>query len=162
MSQDEFWDRIASVNAGLLDASAGVRSVPMSHYPDRTANALWFITAKGTDLVDEVDGGPRDAAYRVSDGGKGLYAELHGSLSLSQDRAKLDKIWSPVAGAWFEDGKDDADIRLLCFTIAKGEVWATPTSGLTFMLGIARAQLMGSPPDMGSHFMLHPQESVAS
>ena len=154
MEQDDFWDRIQSVNAGMLDVTGGKRGVPMSHYADRPQKALWFITATGTDIVDAVEMGPTTASYMVSEGGKGLYAHLHGTLALSNDRAKLDELWSVVADAWFEGGKDDPDVRLLCLTVAAGEVWATPTSGITFMLGIARAQLTGTPPDMGSHFTL--------
>lgn len=154
MSEEEFWNRVSSVNSGMLDATDGMRSVPMSHYPDQAAKVLWFITAQGTDLVESVTDGPRDATYIVSDAAKGIYADLHGTLELSQDKAKLEELWSTVADAWFEGGKDDPDIRLLRLNIDAGEVWITPTSGITFMLGIARAQLMGTSPDMGNHFTL--------
>ena len=154
MSHDEFWDRVASVNAGMLDATNGLRSVPMSHYADRGTNCLWFIAAKGTDVVDAVAASAQSATYIVADAAKGIYADLRGMLSLSHDRAKLDDIWSTVADAWFEGGKDDPDVRLLCFAIGTGEVWVTPTSGITFMFGIVRAQLTGTPPDMGTHFTL--------
>lgn len=154
MEKDEFWDRLHAVNAGMLDATDGVRSVPMSHHTDRDRNTLWFITAQGTDIVDAVHEGPQDATYIVCDGSKGVYADLRGTLTMSDDKAKLDEIWSVVADAWFEDGKDDPDVRLLAFHIDAGEAWLTPTSGIAFMLGIARAQLLGTPPDIGSHLVL--------
>lgn len=154
MSTDEFWDRAASVNAGMLDAQDGVRLVPMSHYADRDRNTLWFITAAGTDAVDAVQGGPKECAYILSDNGKGLFAHVNGTMSLSDDRAKLEEVWNPVADTWFDGGKDDPDLRLLSFQITDGEVWATPTSGLVFMFNVARAKLTGDQPDMGSHFTL--------
>ena len=152
MSKDDFWDRVASVNAGMLDAKDGARFVPMSHYADKDLNALWFITAKGTDAVDAAETGPTDCGYILSDSGKGLYAHITGSLTVSYDKAKLDELWNPIAATWFDEGKEDPDLRLLCFRIAKGEVWLAPASGVVFMFNIARAKLTGSDPDMGSHF----------
>jgi general stress protein 26 len=154
MNKNEFWDRAAAVNAGMLDAQGGARLVPMSHHADRDNNTLWFITANGTDAVDAVTTGPVPCAYVLAENSKGLYAHLRGTLSLSDDTAKLDELWSPIAAAWFDGGRDDPDIRLLSFKITTGEVWATSTSGIAFMFNIARATLTGVQPDMGEHFTL--------
>ncbi|MES2664499.1 MAG: pyridoxamine 5'-phosphate oxidase family protein [Pseudomonadota bacterium] len=154
MTKDIFWDRMESINAGMLDVTVGKRLVPMSHYADPAANALWFMSARGTDVVDAVAAGPRDSAYVLADGGKGLFAHVTGSLSISTDRAKLEDLWNPVADAWFEGGIDDPDLTLLCFAITGAEVWVTPTSGLRFMFNVAKAQLTGTQPDMGDHFTL--------
>ena len=154
MSKDEFWDRAEAVTAGMLDATGGERLVPMSHYADRAANTLWFITAKGTETVDAVEAGPKDSRYVLSDNGKGLYAHLTGVLALSEDRAKLEELWNPVADAWFEGGIDDPDLRLLSFRISAGEVWVTTTSGIRFMYNVAKAKVTGDQPDMGDHFTL--------
>ena len=154
MSHDDFWDRMASVNAGMLDATDGVRRVPMSHYADRDAHTLWFITAKGTDVVKAAMSGPKAAIYILSDGGKGIYADIKGTLTLSDDKAKLDALWNAVADAWFEGGKDDPDVQLVSFHITTAEVWITPTSGIVFMFDIIKANLTGDQPDMGSHYTI--------
>ena len=151
---DEFWDRVDAVNAGMLDATDGDRMVPMSHYSDRASNALWFITASGTHVVEAVEQGSKDCVYILADGGKGLYAQVKGALSLSRDHAKLEALWNPVADAWFEGGKTDPDVRLLCFAVTGAEVWITPTSGVRFLFKVAKAQLTGTQPDMGDHFTL--------
>lgn len=154
MSTTEFWDRIEAVNAGMLDAAGGARWVPMSHYADRAANALWFLTTEGTQIVDAVTAGQHDATYLLADNAKGLFAQVTGSLAISTDRAKLEELWNPVASAWFDGGIDDPDLRLLSFTVTGGEVWVTPTSGVRFMFNIAKAKLTGDAPDMGDHFTL--------
>ena len=154
MNKDDFWDRIETVNAGMLDADDATRWVPMSHTADREANTLWFITAQGTQLVDAVTAGPTEAQYLVADNGKGLFAQISGTLALSHDRAKLEELWNPITGAWFEGGIDDPDVRMMSFTISGGEVWVTPTSGVRFMFNIAKAQVTGTQPDMGDHFNL--------
>lgn len=153
MSDDRkvFWDRLDGINAGMLGAAPDWRLVPMSHYADPEQGALWFITAEGVDLVDAVKGGPQKAVHAVSDGSGELYARIEGTLSLSDDRAKLDELWNAVASSWFEDGKQDDDIRLLRFDIAEAEVWAT-TGGIGFLYQLAKSKVTGDQPDMGEHF----------
>lgn len=98
---DQFWNRLDDVNAGMLGTTEDPRLVPMSHYADRDQSTLWFIGAKGTDLAKTLAGGPKDAIHVVTDAGEGLYTRIHGSLALSDDRAKLDEIWNAVASSWF-------------------------------------------------------------
>lgn len=153
MAQEQFWDRIDAINAGML-AAGEARFVPMSHYADRDEQTLWFITAAGTDLVQAAIGGPVMATYVVSDGGKGLYARVEGTLAISQDRAKLEELWNVVAASWFDGGKDDPDLRLMSLTVEGGEGWATTTSGAGFLFQVAKAKLTGKQPDIGEHFTL--------
>ena len=154
MRKDDFWDRLEKVNAGMLGTVDDVRRVPMSHTADRVANALWFLTAAGTEVADAVASGPMEADYLVADNAKGLFAQIKGTLALSNDRAKLEELWNPIAASWYDGGIDDPDLRMLSFVISEGEVWVTPTSGLRFMFNIAKAQLTGAEPDMGDHFKL--------
>jgi general stress protein 26 len=154
MNTDDFWNRAAAVTAGMLDAKGARRPVPMSHHADRAAGTLWFITGKGTEAVDAVTTGFVHSTYVLADGSKGIYAHLDGTLVLSDDKAKLDELWSPGAALWFDGGREDPDIRLLAFKISKGEVWTTPTSGIAFIFDVARARLTGEQPDMGTHFTI--------
>ena len=154
MSLDSFWGHIATVRAGMLDATAGSRRVPMSHYADRDRNCLWFITAKDTHAAKAAADGPLSAAYILSDSGKGIFADIKGRLGLSDDRAILLALWSPVADTWFDGGIDDPNLQLLSFHITEAEVWTTPTSGIVFMFDMMRAKLTGMPPEMGSHFTI--------
>lgn len=147
-----FWRRLKGINAGMLGLRSDQQFLPMSHQiaedDDRT---LWFITARGTHLVEALGGGPQEAMHLVAEGGGKLYARIEGRLELSNDQAKLDEIWSQVAASWFEEGREDPDLRLLKFTISGGEVWTT-TGGIGFLYEVAKARVTGIKPDMGEHF----------
>ena len=149
--RETFWKRLDDVNAGMLGCDPDWRLVPMSHYADPDQGALWFITAEGTDLVELVRGGAKQAVHVVSSQGGKLYARIEGRLELSNDSAKLDELWNAVASSWFEDGKRDDDVRLLKLSIAEAEVWAT-TGGMGFLYQVAKGKLTGDKPDMGEHF----------
>lgn len=151
--QDTFWKRLDGINAGMLGSVEHLNFVPMSHYANPDQGALWFITAEGTDLEKQAAAGAFDAMHIVGDASGGLWARIEGQIELSQDRAKLDELWSAVASAWFEDGEQDPDIRLLKFTLTGAEVWST-TGGLGFLYQIAKANLTSSKPDIGEHYRL--------
>jgi len=144
----EFWDRLDSVQAGMLKAE-GARAVPMSPYADPEANAIWFIAAEGTDIAEAARGGSR-ACLTLADSGSKIYATIEGAMSLSEDAAKLEELWNPVASAWFEDGEQDKDVRLVRMTPSQAEVWATDGAA-GFLYEIAKAHLTDDRPDMGEH-----------
>ncbi|MFD2856455.1 pyridoxamine 5'-phosphate oxidase family protein [Seohaeicola zhoushanensis] len=90
---------------------------------------------------------------RLADAGRSgskIYATIDGAMALSDDKAKLDELWSPIAGAWFDEGKEDKDVRLVRMTPARAEVWATDGAA-GFLYEIAKANLTGEQPDMGEH-----------
>lgn len=150
MPQDDFWTRFSSVNAGMLMIDGAPRAVPMSHYPDAGTGEVWFMSAEGTDLVEAASGGAT-ATYLVADGGSGIYARLVGPIMQSDDRAKLEEIWNPIASTWYEGGVDDPDLRLLCMKVTGAEAWLTPTSSARFLFEIARSKVTGKTPDLGEH-----------
>ncbi|WP_375690512.1 pyridoxamine 5'-phosphate oxidase family protein [Pseudooceanicola sp. LIPI14-2-Ac024] len=146
--KDTFWDRMDDVRAGMLHTDAD-RVVPMSHYTDPERGVFWFITADGTDAHKAaVDG--KAVHYVVAEAGAKVYARVDGRLTVEDDREKLDELWSPVASAWFEDGKEDDDVRLVKFTPSTAEVWLTD-GGAGFLYEIAKANLTDAKPDMGDH-----------
>lgn len=149
---EKFWERMGDVRVGMLGLANDGKMVPMSPNLDDNPNEIWFITAQGTDLANAVTFGAEPAQFVVADGSAGLYAQVEGVLSLSDDTAKLDEIWSTVASAWFEDGKEDPDVRLMKFSPRQAQVWVTGTSGLKFLYEIAEAKLTGDKPDAGEHF----------
>lgn len=149
VTQDTFWDGIEGIQAGMLGL-ADARPVPMSHYVDREAGALWFITANGTELSRALQSGPERARYVLASGKGNLYAVADGTAKIIHDREKLEELWNVIAGAWFEDGKDDEDVVLLRMDLEEAEVWATDGS-LAFLYEIAKAHLTDEKPDMGAH-----------
>lgn len=156
MSEDikkEFWDRLEDTRVGMLSAGSA-RAVPMSHYVDEDAPTptIWFITAKDTDLSKAAGTGAPGTFIVCSTDGQ-LHTRIEGTLSQSNDRAELDRLWNKIAEAWFEGGKDDPDVQLLRFDLKEAEVWLTG-GGLKFLYEVAKANLTDSKPDIGDHAVL--------
>ncbi len=149
LNHEDFWNHLKSVQAGMLHIEPA-RPVPMSPYPDPAQNAIWFITAVGTDVEAALRGGEAFARFIVASPDAQLYATIDGRARLDMDRAKLDEIWNAVASAWFEEGEDDPDIALVRVDLNEAEVWVTDGS-LSFLYQIAKSNITEEKPDMGSH-----------
>lgn len=148
----QLFDEMDQVKAGMLGVDgSGQHMQPMSHYIERDARKLWFITASDTDLV-RATGPATTAQFCVIGKKQDYYACLKGPLRISDDAEKLDAIWNAVAAAWFEDGRDDAKVTLLEMPLTEAAVWSTTGSSIVFGLEIARAHLSDKHrPDVGEH-----------
>lgn len=147
--KEEFWERLQDVNGCMLGLEEGKPLIPMSpQLDDDVPGHVWFITAKGTALAQDVGNGSKSARMVVSDDGAGLYADVNGTLSRSTDREALDEVWSFVADAWFEGGEHDPDVCLLQFT-PKDATLSVTANGAKFLYEIAKANLTGVKPDAG-------------
>ena len=146
----EFWDRIEDVQAGMLGMESDGKLVPMSpNLRKERDGKIWFIAANGEDLVAQASATPQKARFVVADAKNGLYSNVEGTLTQVNDQAIVDELWNAVAAAWFEDGKQDADIRLLAFEPRLAACWFTNTNPLRFLYEIGKANVTGDEPDVG-------------
>ena len=146
------FDAMDDVRAGMLGLTAGGDGMqPMTHFPDNDNAAIWFISSTDTQLVQGIDHG-EDATYCVIGRNHDLHACIMGKLYHVQDMAKLKELWSPMVGAWFENGPEDTKVALLRFDLQKAEVWASDVGIMRFGYEMARSAIEeGRQPDLGSH-----------
>ncbi|MFZ3581417.1 pyridoxamine 5'-phosphate oxidase family protein [Loktanella sp. DJP18] len=149
-AKKDFWDRVEDVQAGMLGLTSDGKLVPMSPNVRKAPDGnIWFIAAAGEDIVNDTADAAKDARFVVADAKSGLYANIEGKLAHVNDKEVLDEIWNAVASAWFEDDKQDPDIRLLCFTPDRSATWFTTTSGAKFFYEVAKANMTDTQPDTG-------------
>jgi general stress protein 26 len=112
---------------------------------------LWFLTR--TDAkVDELTANP--IAQVVAQDEKDSWLSLSGRVEVLNDRSRVDDLWKEPYRAWFPDGKDDPDLRILAFRPERGEYWdQRGTNKVEYALKVARAYVTGDPPrpDSGEH-----------
>ena len=134
-----FWKALKSDRIMMLGVD-GVEdgfARPMAAQIDEDRSPIWFFASTDNHIVDAVKEGRRAIATFSAKGE--LYASIRGSLTLSEDRAMVDKLWNPQAAAWFEKGKDDPKLRLLRLDAEEAEIWLDGSSlvaGIKSLLGI--------------------------
>lgn len=128
---DKFWDAIRNDRTVMLGLAGdgAPHPRPMTALLDGDdVGAVWFFTAKDTELAQALAGGGERALFTLADKGHDLFATAHGKLSLHLDRAVVDRLWNPFVAAWFEDGKDDPKLALLRFDPDDAEIWLNGSS----------------------------------
>lgn len=121
----DLWHRMAQspyLMVGLTGTDQ--HSEPLTAQLDQDqVDTLWFFVGKDNRLAS---GGAAMAQF-VSKG-HDYFACLAGSVSIDNDRAMIDKLWSNQVDAWFPGGKEDPNLALLRFDIDDAELWETDIS----------------------------------
>ena len=88
----------------------------------KEGGTIYFFAAHSEPLVQSLGASHRAVATYVSKDHK-VFAHVHGSLVLNNDRAMIDRLWNPFVASWYKDGKDDPDLALLRFDTDKADIW---------------------------------------
>ncbi len=108
-----------------LDGVEDGHARPMTAQLEPTGNAIWFFAAIDNSLVqnsDERAGGNRAIATFASKG-HDLFATVHGSLHVDNDRAVIDRLWNCYVAVWYPGGKTDPKLVLLRLDPERAEIW---------------------------------------
>jgi general stress protein 26 len=99
-------------------------AVPMTAQLDPDAHGkFWIYTHTHSRIAA---GGPAMAQFVAK--GHHLYACIAGTLVAETDGAVIDRYWSDIVEAWYDQGRTDPDLLMLRFELDDAEVWETDTS----------------------------------
>ena len=110
--EKRFWKALKSdrtMMLGLDGVEDGPRA-PMTALFEDEAGPIWIFTARDNGIVQQLAERHRAIATFASKG-HDLFATVHGSLVVDNDRAVIDRLWNPFVAAWYEGGKDDPEAR---------------------------------------------------
>ena len=135
----KFWKALASDRTMMLgiDGVEDGHARPMTAQFEDESGPIWFFTARDNGIVQALPKGNR-AIATFADKGHDLFATVHGSLSVDNDRAVIDRLWNRFVAVWFEGGKDDPKLTLLRFDPERAEIWLDASSlvaGIRMLFG---------------------------
>lgn len=87
---------------------------------------IYFFASKSESLVKALGDSHRAVATYAAKGHK-LFAHIHGTISQSNNRAVIDRLWNPIIASWYKDGKTDPDLALLRFDTDTANIWKAET-----------------------------------
>lgn len=111
---------------------------PMTAQFEGRSGPIWFFSSKDAAIVQNVTPG-QPAAFTFASKGHRLFATVHGTIRIDNDRAVINRLWNPFVAAWFEGGKDDPKLALLRFDTERAEIWEDESSivaGLKLLMGV--------------------------
>lgn len=140
--EKRFWKELESemtVMLGLVGVDDG-HMRPMTAQIEDGKGPLWFFTSKETEFAEALASGKAQPAIATfTSKGHGLFATVHGKMSIANDRAAIDRLWNRFVAAWFEEGKEDPKLALLRLDPERGEIWENGSSimaGIKMLVGI--------------------------
>lgn len=149
-AEQAFWEHLKESNTGMLGLDQpGYHSQPMTAFREEETGTIWFFTRNDTDLAKDAALPDQSAVFTYGSKDQEVWASIHGTLSVDNDRSRIDKYWNPILGAWYPEGKDDPHLMLLRFDAADGRIWVSKKGPVRFMMEIAKANLTKTLPDAG-------------
>lgn len=150
------WELIKDIRFGMLTHRHGDGS--LQGHPLTTQNKsidegalLYFFISEKSEMAGRlrVDSNV-NVAYADPD--SDTYVSVAGTARFSDDKATRERLWTPMAQAWFPGGANDPDVALLEVKISHAEFWNVKDSKITQLFKMAKAAVTGeTPKHMGEH-----------
>ena len=153
---ETLWDLIKGIRFGMLTHRH--RDGSLQGHPLTTQNksidqgfVLYFFVSEKSGIPGRLrEDSSVNLAY--ADPGADSYVSIAGQAGFSNDPATRERLWSPMAKAWFPGGLEDPDLTLLEVTITHAEYWNVKDSKVTQLFKMAKAAVTGdTPKNMGEH-----------
>jgi general stress protein 26 len=138
--EEKFWLALKDDMTVMLGLS-GVEdnhARPMTAQFEGRSGPIWFFSSKDAAIVQNISPGQR-ATFTFASKGHDLFATVHGTIRVDDDRAVIDRLWNRFVAAWFEEGKDDPKLALLRFDTERAEIWEDEWSlvaGIKLLMGV--------------------------
>lgn len=149
---DKVWSMMDDIRICMLVTREGetLRARPMDAHPSREEGCVWFLSDRRGHKDDELQHHPQ-AALTFAHPGRNDYLSVSGEAEVSNDRAKIDELWSDMNKAFWPQGKTDPNICVVRFMPDHAEYWDGPSTSISVVLKMMAARLTGSPTDLGEN-----------
>ncbi len=127
-----------------------VYSRPMATQETRFQGELWFLTREDSGKVAEIRHHAHvNVAY--TDTKNATFVSLSGRAEVSRDEAKIHELWNPMYKAWFPEGENDPDIRVIRVVVEDAEYWDAPSSAIVRNFQLLKASIAKDGSQIGEH-----------
>ena len=123
-------------------------SRPMATQEVDDAGNFWFLSKESSHKNSEIDDDPEVQLF-FSNHSSAEYLTVFGYAEVIKDRSKLEELWTPIAKAWFNEGKDDPEITVIRVRPVDAYYWDTKNNKLVSLIKIADGPITGKTMDDG-------------
>ncbi|MGN7787251.1 pyridoxamine 5'-phosphate oxidase family protein [Niabella sp. 22666] len=119
---------------------------PMSLQECDEEGNLWFISSADSNKNFEIGDDKRVQLFFMNNSNH-EYLSVFGDAFIYTDRETIEEKWSPIAKAWFEEGKDDPNVTII--RVAPGDTyyWDTKAGKLVTLASFVWAAVTGQKTD---------------
>ena len=152
---DRLWEMIKDIRFGMLThrhPEGRLHAHPLTTQNKGLGEKaiLYFFVSKQTELGQRVQtDGNVNVSY--SDPHKDIYVSITGNATVSEDPDAKQRLFNPMAKAWFPGGPTDPDLELVEVHITHAEYWDVKESKITQLFKMVAASVSGERPRLGEH-----------
>lgn len=147
-ARDRFIERLCDFDTGMLvtrGTDGGLHARPMAVARCDDDGTLLFATSAQSGKAEEIRDCP-DATATFQESGR--FVTLSGRARLIDDRALIERLWSPAWRLWFPEGPTDPSLRVLELAGRRGELWdRSGPNAVSFLWEAGKALLGGREAD---------------
>jgi general stress protein 26 len=156
LSREDGIAKIAELVKGIkmtmlttVSTDGHLHSRPMATQATPFDGTLVFLTAAHSGKVEEIKEDAEVSLTYVDP--KHTFLTIAGRASISNDRDVIEKLWHADLKAWFPEGKDDPEIRVLRVTAEQAEYWEASSNALVRGVKILARAASGGKTPVGEH-----------
>lgn len=123
-----------------------INSRPMTLQETDDEGNLWFISSDTSNKNFEIKE-DRNVQLFFMNNSDYQYLSVYGEASIYKDRTTIEDKWSPMAKAWFEDGKDDPTVSIIRVEPKETYYWDTKVGKLVSLFSFVAAAVTGNTTD---------------
>lgn len=125
-----------------------INSRPMAVQQVDDQGNIWFISSSESNKNFEILEDDRVQLFfsKIADS---HYLSVFGNATIYKDQEKIEKLWNPIAKAWFEEGKKDPKVTVIKVSPSDAYYWDTKDGKLVAFAKWATAALTGKGTDDG-------------
>lgn len=106
-----------------VDEQGRLVSLPMATQDFDDPGTVHFLTEAGSDKMSAIDSTPQVNVSYASDAG---WVSLSGTARRNDDRALIEKLYSPASGAFLPGGPEHPDSTVLTVSAETAAYWESP------------------------------------
>lgn len=141
--RDKLVELMQDMYIGMMTTTTGdgtLHAVPMARQEVEASAELWFISARDTEHVRNIQARPH-VALTFSE--RDRWVSIHGTATVVDDEAKLKEFWNTFAEAWLPGGPEDPNATLIRVDAEGGEYWDTPGGKVASLLSFVKTKVTG-------------------
>lgn len=115
---------------------------PMSTADVDESGNIWFISSKKSNKNFEI-GKDNEVQLIYAKNSDAHFLSVYGAATIYTDKAHIEQVWTPIAKAWFEEGKDDPEVTVIKVEPKDAYYWDTKHGKMVSMAKWAYGAITG-------------------
>ncbi|WP_100614512.1 pyridoxamine 5'-phosphate oxidase family protein [Confluentibacter citreus] len=125
-----------------------INARPMSVSEIDDNGDIWFISSKQSNKNFEIFKDNKVQLF-FTNTKDNEFLSLYGEAKIYTDTSIIEKLWTPIAKAWFNQGKDDPDVSVICVKPNDAYYWDSESGKVISLLKIAAQAVTGLKMNIG-------------